>query len=172
MISSSSDPVSAAPNITNDSNMITTVTVHLAEKTTRKILNRLKKVDIEVLIAKIETTKSRATQLTAKLVRARKELQDLETAKYHIENPEAESKKKRAREPAEGGDGSSDDAPIRKPRAVPKAAEDEACGCDAKKSDVEQPEKKKKKRAPKKSAIEVDISDNVLEEEEDVLALG
>jgi hypothetical protein len=181
MISSSSDPVNAAPNITDDSSMITTVTVHLAEKTTRKILNRLKKLDVEVLDAKIETTRGRATQLTAKLVRARKELQDLETAKYHIEHPdEVAPKKKRSRSPA--GDSSDDEAPIRKPRAktavkaAAKAIESEAIESEATeseatentKADVEQPEKKKKKRAAKKGGIEVDLSDNVLAEEDEI----
>ena len=65
----------------------TTVTVHLAEKTTRKALNRLKKLEPTLLYKKIETTEDRAALLTTKLVRARKELQDLETAKYHLENP-------------------------------------------------------------------------------------
>ena len=182
MISSSSDPVNAAPNITDDSSMITTVTVHLAEKTTRKILNRLKKLDVEVLDAKIETTRGRATQLTAKLVRARKELQDLETAKYHIEHPdEVAPKKKRSRSPA--GDSSDDEAPIRKPRAkavaktaavvetTDAAVEAVVEATDDAKPEVEQPEKKKKKRAAKKGGIEVDLSDNVLAEE-DELASG
>ena len=162
MISSSSDPVNAAPNITDDSSMITTVTVHLAEKTTRKILNRLKKLDVEVLDAKIETTRGRATQLTAKLVRARKELQDLETAKYHIEHPdEVVPKKKRSRSPA--GDSSDDEAPIRKPRAkavakpsaVVETTDAAVEATDDAKPEVEQPEKKKKKRAAKKGGIEV-----------------
>ena len=180
MISSSSDPVNAAPNITDDSSMITTVTVHLAEKTTRKILNRLKKLDVEVLDAKIETTRGRATQLTAKLVRARKELQDLETAKYHIEHPdEVAPKKKRSRSPA--GDSSDDEAPIRKPRAkavakpavetTDAAVETTADAVEptaAAKPEVEQPEKKKKKRAAKKGGIEVDLSDNVLAEEDEI----
>ena len=175
MISSSSDPVNAAPNITDDSSMITTVTVHLAEKTTRKILNRLKKLDVEVLDAKIETTRGRATQLTAKLVRARKELQDLETAKYHIEHPdEVAPKKKRSRSPA--GDSSDDEAPIRKPRAkavaktaaVVETTEAAVEATDDAKPEVEQPEKKKKKRAAKKGGIEVDLSDNVLAEEDEI----
>jgi hypothetical protein len=176
MISSSSDPVNAAPNITDDSSMITTVTVHLAEKTTRKILNRLKKLDVEVLDAKIETTRGRATQLTAKLVRARKELQDLETAKYHIEHPEEVApKKKRSRSPAD--DSSDDEAPIRKPRAkavakvdVTTSTTDAAAAEPAEetKVEVEQPEKKKKKRAAKKGGIEVDLSDNVLAEEDEI----
>jgi hypothetical protein len=82
-------PSSAAAITADDSQMITTVTVHLAERPTRKVLNRLKKLDTETLIQRIDTTKSRATELTAKLVRARKELQDLETAKYQIDHPEA-----------------------------------------------------------------------------------
>ena len=91
----------------------TTVTVHLAEKTTRKALNRLKKLEPTLLYKKIETTEERAALLTTKLVRARKELQDLETAKFHMENPasssttaatdEGTNKRKRSK-PAAGGE--------------------------------------------------------------------
>ena len=85
----------------------TTVTVHLADKTTRKALNRLKKLEPEVLSKKIETTQERAAQLTIKLVRARKELQDLKAAKTLLDDPNhaAEADVKRKRKPAaEGGE--------------------------------------------------------------------
>jgi len=179
MLSSTpSEPVDVAPNPTDDNSMITTVTVHLAEKTTRKILNRLKKLDVEVIDIKIDSTKGRATQLTAKLVRARKELQDLETAKYHIEHPaEVAPKKKRSRSPAE--DSSGDEAPIRKPRAkaapktvievVTQTADASAPSIESiTAQSIEAGEKKKKKRAPKKAEIEVDLSDNVLVQEEEI----
>ena len=108
----------------------TSVTVHLAEKTTRKALNRLKKLEPEVLAKKLETIQERAAQLTIKLVRARKELQDLETAKLHLENPNAEltqleGGKKRKRVSKKKAEKTDDEEPTEKKdddEAKPKKA--------------------------------------------------
>jgi hypothetical protein len=134
----------------------TSVTVHLAEKTTRKALNRLKKLEPEVLAKKLETIQERAAQLTIKLVRARKELQDLETAKLHLENPNAElaqleGGKKRKRVSKKKAEKTDEEATTEKQEedeaeAKPKKAK------KPKKEDTE--EKPKKKKAPVKEEEE------------------
>jgi len=124
---SSSEP--AADNVA--------VTVHLPEKTTKKALMRLRKMEKETLFQKLESTLKRANALTVKLVRARKELQDLETTKYHWEHPDedlfpSDSKKRRS-------------ATARKNKAASAPAVDD--------------EPKPLKKKPKKAAVEIKDED-------------
>ena len=93
------------------------VTVHLPEKTTKKTLLRLRKMDKEELDKKLESTLKRANTLTVKLVRARKELQDLETTKYHWAHPDEDLfPNERKRRPSTRKNNNSDDAdkPLKK----------------------------------------------------------
>jgi hypothetical protein len=129
----------------------TSVTVHLAEKTTRKALNRLKKLEPEVLAKKLETIQERAAQLTIKLVRARKELQDLETAKLHLENPNAElaqleGGKKRKRVSKKKAEKTDEEA------TTEKQEEDEA---EAKPKKAKKPKKEETEEKPKKKKAPV-----------------
>jgi ribosomal protein L12E/L44/L45/RPP1/RPP2 len=150
-----------------------TVTVHIAEKTTRKILNRLKKLDPDVLQKRLNNTRERASTLAIKLVRAKKEMKDLDRALQALATdadtvaPDPAPKRKRSKTPDPVKDDDDNNTQTEEDEQEEPVAKKSKPEPKAKKEKVDAPKKERKPKdaadkPKKKKADDVDLTDNVL----------